>query len=349
EWEGQEVDRQFERKEKNTIKNQNILKKESQVKKEHFLAQEAIVKTKLSTQKTDSNQDQNWGPFYNKSAKRRASVVLAGVVVNIVFAIVAFALVYSFKGIPTPIENQARIGWVAADSPAADSGVEPGYNIVQIQTETQSYQIESIKDVQQAVIDNRGQTLELVVSGPCSQFTCQEELKTFSVYARTDQETPADQGALGIVFQDAILKFYPWWQMPFRATAYGIGQALIMGWLILQALIQLFLDLAAKGQISSDVAGPVGIVYQAQQGNLISNDFWMNLGFAGMLSLNLAVMNLLPIPALDGGRALFIFLEKIFDKKKVQTVERYANYGGFVLLMALILFITFKDIRTIIN
>jgi regulator of sigma E protease len=68
-----------------------------------------------------------------------------------------------------------------------------------------------------------------------------------------------------------------------------------------------------------------------------------------MLSLNLGIMNLLPIPALDGGRALFIFLEKIFGRKKIIKIEAYANYAGFVLLALLIVLITAKDVGTIIS
>jgi len=136
--------------------------------------------------------------------------------------------------------------------------------------------------------------------------------------------------------------------MPFRGTWYGIKQAVGLGYLIIQALFQMVVQLAVTGQVPKDVAGPVGIVYEAQQGNIITDDFWSNLGFAGMLSINLGVMNLLPIPALDGGRALFILLEKIFGKKHIQKIEAYANYGGFALLILLILMITYKDIMRII-
>jgi regulator of sigma E protease len=70
----------------------------------------------------------------------------------------------------------------------------------------------------------------------------------------------------------------------------------------------------------------------------------MVLHFTGLLSVNLAIMNLLPIPALDGGRALFIMLEKVVGRHRVQKVEGYANYGGFIVLIGLILLITARDV-----
>ncbi len=289
-----------------------------------------------------------WAPFYAKTAGQRMEVVLAGVLVNFVFAIVAFTFVFSFLGIPNLLDDQARIETVASDSPAANVNLPTNVNIVEISTNQQTYKIDGFKQVQDIVAESRGQNLELTVTGECQQLQCPQETQTYLVYARSEQETSNDQGALGITFKNAILVFYPWYEMPVRASWYGIKQSLAFGYLIVKTLIDMTVHLVSSGQVPTGLAGPIGIVDQASQGNVITDNFWENLGFAAMLSLNLAVMNLLPIPALDGGRALFILLEKIFGRKKISKVEAYANYGGFAILMALIIIISINDIVRIV-
>ena len=298
--------------------------------------------------KLDQVKPDKWGPFYTKTAKQRLMVIMAGVIVNLVFGVLAFSIVFSFIGIPTELINQARIGWVLENSPAAEAGLLDNVNIIEIRTDQNTYKITDFTKVQEAISVNKGQNLTIVTSLACDGAVCPQETQEFNVYARTEEETPEGEGSLGIVFESLVYHFYPWYQMPFRGTWYGIKQAVGLGYLIIQALFQMVVQLAVTGQVPKDVAGPVGIVYEAQQGNIITDDFWSNLGFAGMLSINLGVMNLLPIPALDGGRALFILLEKIFGKKHIQKIEAYANYGGFALLILLILMITYKDIMRII-
>ncbi len=290
-----------------------------------------------------------WGPFYTKTAWQRLKIILAGVVVNTLFAVAAFAAAFTFLGIPREIPNQVRIGTVEPDSPAAQASLPEEVNILELRTDQQTYQIETIQDVQQAVEENRGQTLTVVATTECEGLTCPEETQEFDVYARTEEETPANQGSLGIVFKEAVFVHYPWYQMIFRGSWFGIKQSVALGVLIIRALTDMFVRLIAEGQVPTGVAGPVGIIDQTQQGNIITRNFWEDLGFSAMLSLNLAIMNLLPIPALDGGRAVFILLERLLGKKKVQKIEPYANYVGFALLILLIIAITVNDIGRIIQ
>lgn len=288
-----------------------------------------------------------WGPFYTKTAWQRLKVILAGVIVNIVFAIAAFSLAFSFIGIPQSLEDQPRIGYVLENSPAAEASLPVDVNIVEIKTGTRSFQIDNFNDVINAVDEVRGQEVTLITTAVCEQFDCPEETQEFNVYVRTEEETPDDQGAIGIAFLDIVFVHYPWYEMPFRGSWVGIQQSFALAFLILQALVDMFVRLAVSGEVPQDVAGPVGIVHETQRGNIITADFWNNLGFAAMLSLNLGIMNLLPIPALDGGRAVFIMLEKIFSKKKIQKIESYANYVGFAIVIALIVLITINDIGRI--
>jgi len=289
------------------------------------------------------------GAFYNKSALKRMAVTLAGVTINIVFAIFAFSIVYSFMGIPVSLNNQARIGAIAPGSPAAEVNLPLDVNIIEIKTETNIYSINTFSDVQQAIGENKGKNLEILVSGQCEGLNCEDTTSTYYVYARTDEQTPEGEGSIGVGFLESTFQFYPWYEMPFRGTWFGMQQAVGLGWMILEALIEMFVGLFTRGVLPQDVAGPVGIIHETQKGNVISDSFLANLGFAGMLSLNLAIMNLLPIPALDGGRAIFILLEKIIGKKTVEKIENYANIGGFALLILLIVAITIRDVGNIIK
>ncbi len=118
---------------------------------------------------------------------------------------------------------------------------------------------------------------------------------------------------------------------------------------MLQALGQMGSDMFSGRGVSGDVAGPIGIVHQAQKSDILTSGWMMVLSFAGMLSINLAVMNVLPIPALDGGRAMFIMLGQLVGQKRIEKLENYANYGGFILLVGLIVLISLRDISRIIT
>jgi regulator of sigma E protease len=288
------------------------------------------------------------GPFYTKSAIQRLVVILAGVVVNFVFGIIAFAIVYSFLGIPTFI-NQARIEQVAPNSPAALANVPSDVNIIAVRVEGENQQQETLQvstneQVKDIIDAQRGKTVTLVTTGKCQQFACQESMQEFPLYIRTEAETPPGEGAIGVAFAQQVFVHYPWYEQVVRGVLVGVEQAVVFGGFILIALGNLVRELFQFGNLPADVAGPVGIVHQAQTQGLFNQGALMVLNFTGLLSVNLAIMNLLPIPALDGGRAMFIILEKIVGRKRVQQVEGYANYGGFIVLIILIVAITARDI-----
>ncbi len=300
------------------------------------------------TKKKHTKKNKGEGPFYTKSAQARMIVILAGVAVNIIFSILAFAIVFSFMGIPTSLENQPRLGIIMEDTPAAAAGLKENTNIVSLKTDTKTYEIFTIEEVQEAVSEHKGETVTLETTKECDQMACPEETEIFELYIRTSEETPEGEGSIGIVFQDAIFIHYPWYEMPIRGTIYGIKQAFQLGWMIITSLGKMLGQLVTSGRVEEEVAGPVGLVHEAQKGNLFDDNFLSYLGFAGMLSLNLGIMNLLPIPALDGGRAIFIFLEKFIEKKKIQKIESYASYVGFILLIVLLIAVTVKDVVKIV-
>jgi regulator of sigma E protease len=108
------------------------------------------------------------------------------------------------------------------------------------------------------------------------------------------------------------------------------------------ALGDIISDLVSKGRVEQDFAGPVGIAVLT--GRAVELGFANVLEFAALLSINLAIINILPFPALDGGRILFIAIEKLRGKPVAQKIEGITHTIGFALLIALILLVTYKDI-----
>lgn len=294
----------------------------------------------------ETQKESQSGQFYSATTWQKLVVILAGVTVNFVFGILAFAVVFSIQGIPEYIENP-RIGMVAEGSPAAQSGIPENVEILGFKSaDSDSLRTTStVPSVIEAIAELQGQTVTLVTTGNCEQLTCDSTQQEFSVYLRTENETPEGQGSMGIAFSQLVYAFYPAYEMPFRSIWYGLQQAGYLGVQIVAAFGNIFVELFTNGGFPEDIAGPVGIVHQASSLGLFSEGVLAILSFAGMLSINLAVMNLLPILPLDGGRAVFILLQSFFSSRKIiEKIEYGLSYVGYVFLLGLIVAVTVKDI-----
>jgi len=301
----------------------------------------------VDLEKGKKKQEVKTGQFYQATTFKKLVIILAGASVNFAFGVFAFAIVFSKMGIPQVISD-ARIGEVAPGSPAEQAGINKDVNITGFQLADQDkINISSVEEVIEQISNHKGETVKIFTSGQCDGLTCNEIETSHDVYLRTIEETPEDQGSLGIVFNQVIYVSYPSREMPFRSVAYGLEQAMYLGVQIVRAFSGIITDIFTQGKISGDVAGPVGIVHQAQVFGIFEEGFLTLLSFSGMLSINLAVMNVLPFPPLDGGRALFIILELVFKKKRTEKIEYYLNYGGYIFLLSLIVFITVKDVLRI--
>lgn len=281
------------------------------------------------------------GPFYEKSAVARLIVILAGAIVNVLFGILAFAVVFSFMGIPAGV----RVNEVEPNSPGAQADLTAGQVITQVVVDDAVYPLRSTGELVALTGANLGKSITLTTQEICDQGLC-PATQTIEVTLRS--EVSEKQGAIGIKPED-FSKFYPWYEMPLRGAWFGLVQAVTLGVLILQSLATMISDLVTRAIVPQEVMGPVGIVHEAARQDLVSQGPLAILLFAGLISINLGIMNVLPIPALDGGRAVFILLEKILGKAKVQQVENYANYGGYAVLLGLIFLITARDVFRIVT
>lgn len=270
------------------------------------------------------------GFFYAQKPWKRAVILLAGVTMNLIFGIAAFTIVYSFLGIPTETDKVIVQG-IAPNSPAAAAGFKENDVIVGFST---------AKEFIELVNQNRGQEIYFSLTRSGSELEV-------SVVPRPADQTPEGEGALGVAISNLEFIHYPWWKMPFLAAVTGIKEAL--GWSvnIVAGLGSMLSQLALHGRLPKDVAGPVGIAYIA--GNVARQGWLALVQFAGILSVNLAVVNILPIPALDGGRLLFLGIEKLRGRPVEAKKERWAHLIGYAVLISLILLATIQDILRILS
>jgi regulator of sigma E protease len=281
-------------------------------------------------------------PFYTRPAWQRLIVILAGATVNFLFGIVAFSILFSILGVPEYLPHP-KIAFIAEQSPAQKSGMKVGDEIITlISPDKKSSSVASIDSFIQEVKTYKGKTITVEVRR-------EGEIKTLPVLVRTDAQIPEGEGAIGVALEQTIIHHYPWYITPIKATVVGVQQSIDFALTIVSSLRAMVSDIVFRGTVPKDVAGPVGIAYQANKESLFTRGPLFILNFAALLSINLAIMNVLPIPALDGGRAFFILLEKIFPRRIRGKIEHAMNTAGFVLLLALILLITVKDVWIIIQ
>lgn len=287
------------------------------------------------------------GSFYEKSKKARLRVILAGVFFNFVFGILVFAVVFYKLGIPIQLVNQARIQEVVADSPAAKANLLSNTNVLAFKINDQWIETKDVAKVQDFINAHRGEKVVIRTSLICEVEKCPDQYKEDPIYLRTKEETPSGEGSVGIIFSDVVFKNYSWYLMPIMTIFHAFKQSISLSWLIIQSLGQLVADLISGRGIKQEISGPIGIIDQANTYGFFDGGFLSILNFAALLSINLGIMNLLPIPALDGGRAILIILEKFFKRNKIDKIAGYLNYFGYVSLVALMIVVSINDIRNI--
>lgn len=281
---------------------------------------------------TDRRNLQN-APLLN-----RIAVVLAGPFMNIVLGIFLFAVVYSFMGIP--LNKGVFIERVDEQTPAAEAGLQVGDKLIKVA----DTEIKTVMQVQMVVRENAGTELPLVYERNGQQ----SEVR---ILARANP--PEGQGAFGILLDQQVDQIrYPAYQMPFMGILQGFKDTYELSIQIVPALAELGRGIFINREIPEGVGGPVQIAQAARAFCVVfdENDRFIGfepfscMQFAGLISINLAVFNLLPIPALDGGRFAFYLFELITRKRVSPKVEQWAHSIGFALLILLMIVVTVNDI-----
>jgi regulator of sigma E protease len=269
--------------------------------------------------------------FWAKSKKQRTAILLAGVTMNffLAVAITTYLLtlgVYEAAG-------QVHIESVVPGSPAALAGITKNDIIREVRYTsggvTQSRTIRVTGDLISTVRKNPGQKVTFIVKrGSTETPVSLVPRKTF----------PANEGPTGIVISDLELRRYSPAEAPVAALKVNLTRARDM----FAGMWSLVTRIARLQGVGDDVAGPIGIAQVT--GQAVKFGWKAVLEFMSILSLNLAVLNVLPIPALDGGRVLFVFIEKLLGKRLKPAFERSTHQIGMIILLALVVLISLNDI-----
>jgi regulator of sigma E protease len=272
--------------------------------------------------------------FSEQSKGKRFWIIISGVLGNFILAWVAIMLSFYLHAAPlvTNPENYGGKGYdtkifiaqVMKDSPAEKSDLKFGDIILAADGTT----FQNVNDFQEFTKKSIGQTINFQIKRGDAQI--QKNIRL-----RSDPE----KGALGVVVTEDSKIQYPWWKVPFisfieTGKTFGI---------IIKLFANLIKDLFVTGKVSADVAGPVGIYNLT--GQAIALGFLFLLKFIALLNINIGILNLLPFPALDGGRLIFLGIEFLRRGKKISSkIENAIHSAGFVILIVLLILITYRDI-----
>ena len=259
--------------------------------------------------------------FCNKSWISRFLVLFSGALMNIILGFLIFAIVYS-SGVSVASNTIAK---VVEESPLDNAGLMAGDKIVKLEGEKYSTSVHTFNDINLFVSVN-GESLAKVT------FERDGKKYTKSLTPFFDEKenrvilgmnpAPAKKGFTGVLY------------LAFWECVFVIKSVFLSLWWLITGVVP-----------ASSVSGPVAII--GEIGTAAKYGWRTVVNFAGFISVNLGVMNLLPIPALDGGRILFLIIEKIRGKAMNPEKEGAINFIFFAILILFMLLVTFSDIKRI--
>lgn len=259
---------------------------------------------------------------------KRSVVILAGVASNIVIAWLALNIIF-FTGVPKHLLATD----VLENSPAKASGLQSGDIILSVGAwGNELTDPISTEDFTAFTKSHLGQTISL---------TLQREKEIIETEATLKEEVGENEGALGVKILQIGTDPEPFPKNVISGTI-ATGQSLA---LITQSFYMLFTRIFTEPEIIEGISGPVGIVGIATQATGLG--FAYLLQFLALISLNLAVLNLIPFPALDGGRFVFLLIEKLIRRPISFKVQAITNTMGFAFLVLLLILVTIKDISSL--
>ena len=286
----------------------------------------------------EGEQPDNPRSFSSKSVMARLLVIVAGVTMNFFLAI-ALLMVTNFFGLRIGLTDdktasiaknkEVQIIEVSKDSPADKAGIKLLDEVSGFKLNGLFKAVFNAEDVQTFIHENAGQPITIVIKR--NKETLEKE-----IVPRVNP--PAGQGALGVSLALTGVVSYPWYEAVWR----GVYDAVILTINTVIGYFVLFKTLLFKGKLIADVSGPIGIATLTGQAARMGINYLMQ--FTAMISVNLAVLNIIPFPALDGGRALLIIIEKLKGSPINKKAEQLVNTVGFALLIALMIYVTAKDI-----
>lgn len=268
--------------------------------------------------------------FQHKSSFARIFVAIAGVLMNFVLAIIFFAVIFGFTGIPKGV----KIIEVAPESPAAAANIQKGDEILSID----GIEIDDNSTFPILISEKAGQEISAKVKTP------EQKIVDKQIVVRS--KSPEGEGLLGIVYAPASIYRPATWKAPLVYAYYGIVKTIDLSGKILAGIGMIFASLLG-GQVPAGVAGPVGVT--AIVAEVARLGILPLMEFMAIISINLGLINLMPFPPLDGSRILFIAIEGIIGRKMRPRIEAYIQTAGMVILVALMILVTASEIPALLS
>jgi len=261
--------------------------------------------------------------FIYKKPWQKALVVIGGVLGNFLLGWLLLSFLVT-QGVPVPT-NKVIIDKVVKNSPAYLAGLKEKDVILKFN----SFSLTSPTSLISLTKKYSGQPISL---------TIQRDHQVFSVNIVPRKNPPKGEGALGVVITSYLEEKYPWYLAPF----FGLYQAVRITYQIISELSKVLFQLITFRHPQVDVTGPVGIISYTSQAIKFGKNAVLEL--LALLSFNLAIINIIPFPALDGGRLVFVIYEGVTKKRPNKNIEKYTNFIGMIILLTLGILITISDV-----
>lgn len=302
--------------------------------------------------KGEHDADKEKGSYGAASLWVKTKIIGAGIVMNIVVAVAMFTLL-ALVGMPKLVDNQftvARdtkvvrndvlIGAVTDNSPAEQAGLQTRDKLVSIGTSLEdAQQISSAESLPQVTEQFAGQKVKIAYERDGVQQIAEATLR-FKEEVEASKTTDNPIGYLGVVQTDFSIRRSTW-----SAPIVGVGVTLQFAKITYQGLWSIITGLfrGDTQAATSQVAGPVGVFVLLRDGSELGILFVLMI--IALISMTLAIMNSLPIPALDGGRLFVTYVYRLLKKPLTAKAEEMIHGTGFVVLMILFILITVVDVR----
>jgi regulator of sigma E protease len=265
--------------------------------------------------------------FESKPWYKQSIVLVAGVLCNILLAIFLFTISYSL-GTPTISPNGVpTVVHVTNGSPIDEAGIKVGDIIVEVSKNNKKISNPDTEAIKTLI---NGSTSPILIT-----YINEKETKTATVSPR---ET-TDSIALGIGVEKVTLEHT---SLP-KAFLRALHQTSYITSSIFKTVGGLLAKLFTGEKQTEQLIGPIGLAKEVRNASAIG--FAYLLSFTAMISINLAVINILPFPALDGGRLIIVLLERLFKRKFSKKVVGIIHASGFILLIGLMIILSVGDIR----
>lgn len=305
------------------------------------------------------------GTFGAAGLPAKSKIMAAGVVMNLITAFILFTVV-ALVGMPKLVDNQFTVAsdtkvvqselfaaYVEPKSPAEAAGLKSGDRLISITSGTHKATLNAGSALPEITKSFAGEKVTIAYSRQGDPAVTHAQLRSAKA-VQASRKTNDPKGYIGIVPSTYVMQRSTW-SAPIVAggvmgqftglTFQGLGRALAgLGGIVAGSVTgNTPARQHAQTEASSQVSGPVGIFFILKDGSILGYQYILFI--VAVISLTLGIMNLLPIPALDGGRLWITLIAHAIKRPLSQRSEELVNAAGFVLLMGLILLITFVDVK----